>query len=223
MRVHKNRKYAVLTGDIVGSTRLSLANRKLLQRSVPKAGGIVCKAFPKQCPLKLVAFRGDGWQLLFTAPAFALRGALLMRAALRMLMDGDQVDTRVSIGVGTIDFIPGEKLGEGDGLAFQLSGRGLEELGKRKRLSWSADPKEHSGFLQSTVTLLDACAQRWTASQCRAVVGALQDWTQDQIAEKWKPKRISQQAVAQHLDRASWHAVEEALTVFESPETGLAS
>jgi len=36
------------------------------------------------------------------------------------------------------------------------------------------------------------------------VTGALRGWKQEKIAETWWKKKVSQQAVAQHLARAGW-------------------
>jgi hypothetical protein len=43
----------------------------------------------------------------------------------------------------------------------------------------------------------------------------LKGWTQEKIAKEWSPTGISQQAVAQHLERAKWFAVERAVKCFE--------
>jgi len=48
-------------------------------------------------------------------------------------------------------------------------------------------------------------------SSFRAVCLALQSLTQLEIASKWEPKPISQQAVHKHFQNAGWPAIEPAL------------
>ena len=38
---------------------------------------------------------------------------------------------------------------------------------------------------------------------------------QEKIAEEWWEKRVTQQAVAQHLARAGWYSVEKGIQLFE--------
>jgi len=72
-----------------------------------------------------------------------------------------------------------------------------------------------SAALDIIVHLIDALAVDWTEKQAQAISGALRGWTQEKIAKLWWENPITQQAVAQHLDRASWYAVENALAFFE--------
>lgn len=215
MRVQSQRTYAILTGDVVGSSRLTGPSRRALHRVLKQIGTAVRRTFRDACPLPLDIYRGDGWQLLVVSPATALRIALYVRARLRVLMDEPGADTRVSIGIGKIAFIPGEEVSQGDGPAYRLSGQGLDDMPRQARLGVRSDDDAPRALLDALLVTTDALTRRWTASQARAVLGAITGKTQETIAAKWKPDPITQQAVAQHLDRAQWFAVERALSAFE--------
>ena len=181
------------------------------------------RAFKTAVPLPVGIFRGDSWQLLVTDPVQALRIALFYRASLRAETGARRLDTRMVIAIGRIDFIPGEQIAEGDGPAYRLSGRALESMHKREsmRLVYPSHPAERA--LSVVVHLLDALVSRWSDKQALAVTGALRGWSQEQIAKKSWSEPISQQAVAQHLDRAAWSYVESALAYFEETLMGPAN
>lgn len=68
------------------------------------------------------------------------------------------------------------------------------------------------------VRLIDALATRWTDKQALAISGALRGMKQEEIAEKLWERRITQQAVAQHLSRAGWDALEKGIEYFEKTQ-----
>ncbi|UCF94586.1 MAG: hypothetical protein JSW39_10635 [Desulfobacterales bacterium] len=215
MIIERGKLYAVITGDIIGSSRLAENARLELHRAMVAGADALHKAFDNAVPMDVDIFRGDSWQLLVTIPSQALRVGLFYRAYLRARM---AADTRLAIAVGTVDFIPGERVSGGDGQAYRSSGVGLEKLLKlsRFRMIFAENTNlKDSQALNVVVQLVDALAMNWTAKQAQAMLGILQGWTQETIAGAWWGKPISQQAVAQHLDRAGWHAIEQALVFFE--------
>lgn len=214
MRIKRGHAYAVLTGDIVASRTLPPATRRQLPKVMQRCSATIARQFAAAGPVGIDLYRGDGWQLLLQQPAAALRVATLIRATLRMSLDRGAADTRVSIGVGGIDFLPGDEVSHGDGPAYRLSGAGLEELDRRCRMLVQIVDRSDP-LLAALIATTDALITAWTPSQARAVVGALSGHTQGHIAEQWKPAPISQQAVAQHLERARWYAVDPALRAFE--------
>jgi len=215
MKISPTKTYAVLTGDIVGSSKLSKAARQALPEKMKEAGKATQKAFPDLVPLAVDVFRGDSWQLLTTDAVRSLRVALFFRAQIRAgRARGRGLDTRVSIGAGSVDFVPRKNVSEGDGEAYRLSGRGLEALPRGRFLGWSA-PHETLTLIGATVGLIDALAQGWTSAQAQAVAGALCGETQDKIAASL-PGKITRQAVSKHLDAAHWEAVEAALAALEN-------
>ncbi len=140
------------------------------------------------------------------------------KGLLRAHLENFKVESRLAIAVGTIDFIPDDRISAGDGQAFQKSGRLLENIPKYSLMTFAIAGQENTDIhsaLEIVVLLLDTLAKRWTARQSQAVADVLQGWTQEKIANNFMPKPISQQAVAQHLERAEWPAIGEGLKIFE--------
>lgn len=125
MKVESGKIYAVITGDIVGSSKLKPAERKELHTALKDTSDKLTEHFKQLVPLRVEIFRGDSWQLLVIDPAQSLRIGLFFRAFLRGKMKSTRVDTRISIGVGSIDLIPEGSISSGDGEAFRSSGEAL--------------------------------------------------------------------------------------------------
>jgi len=215
MKIDKSGVYAIVTGDVIASSKLPDASRRLLHQAMRDASKAVRAAFGRAAPLNVDIFRGDGWQLLVTDPSRALRASLLYRAHLRSRMESDSVDTRMVIAIGAIDFIPGKRVTEGDGPAYRLSGSALETMSRTENMRFVLPGMPEETALNIMVQLVDWIASRWSDKQALAVSGALRGWKQDRIAKTCWPEPISQQAVAQHLERAGWNSIELVLTFSE--------
>ena len=179
----------------------------------------VRKYFPEDVRHPIEVFRGDSWQLLIEAPGKALRIALFIRATLRARFDRTRVDTRIGIGIGSVDFIPHDNISSGDGEAFRLSGEALDGLARSFGMAVNL-PDRFSPFVRSSMDvsakLIDVLVGEWTSRQAYAVSRAIIGLTQDEIAESWMTRPIAQQTVAQHLGSAGWNAIDYALTAIES-------
>ncbi len=212
-------RYAVITGDIVGSSHLSLPDRQRLVGVIGESSRQLRKIFGKSIPLDVDVFRGDSWQVLLTDPPRSLRAALMFRALLRWKMKSHSFDTRLAIGVGTADLIPRRRVSEGSGEAFRASGLALDSM-KKRRMAFAFPGSDVEGPLDVIVHLVDEIAVRWTDRQARAILGAMQGWTQKKIAATWDAPAISQPAVTLHLEAAGWHSVKRGLAEFEQLLTG---
>ncbi len=208
---------AVLTGDIVGSSDLSRENRELLPQKMLEASEILQGSF--SCvPFQIRIFRGDSWQFIVSAPEKSLRVGLMYRSLIRTSFQERPVDTRIGIGVGSINFLPEENLSSGDGEAFRRSGTALETMVRRRFLDaffpeyWNWATNE---LLREVLLWVDLQAQNWTPGQAAAISGALLGRTQNEIAKQEFKGEITQQAVAQHLKRAGWSAVQSSLVLYE--------
>jgi len=211
---------AVITGDVVASSALPAAGRQRLLRVMEESSRVLRKALGAAVPLDVDVFRGDSWQVYLADPVPALRAALLFRAALRARMESHRFDTRLAIGIGTADIIPRVRASQGGGEAFRASGLALDGM-KKRRMAVAFPSADAEGPLDVLVHLLDAIAVHWSDRQARAVVGALQGWTQKRIAASWGSRGITQQAAALHLEAAGWHAVRRGLEEFERVVTVL--
>ncbi len=203
--------YAVLTGDIVGSSKMSDKLREQTFSRIRKQLEFVQQgktAYP------LSIYRGDSWQILLDDPKDALRLTLLIRTALLMGdFDGNnRADTRVSIGIGTVDKIDPEDVTLSYGEAFTLSGHNLEAMKKKQRMAFAAPALTQGDCITGAVIpLLDVLIDKLTAKQARAMNGALRGLLQQEIA---KECHITQQTAKMHLDRAGWIGVGQMLHTF---------
>lgn len=207
----------VVTGDVVDSTQLSPEARRRLLAEFKNGSAAVAALLGPALPLPVDIYGGDSWQMVVAQPALALRAALLFRAHLRATVTPDSrdpVDTRMALGLGTIDLVPTARVSEGEGTAFQRSGRALAELGDR-RMSFTAGGDASLEDWDVTLRLLDELVRVWTAKQARAMTGALRGWSQDEITALWSPK-ITQPSVANHLRAARAEAVAYTVERFEA-------
>lgn len=209
---------AILTGDMISSSSLSRELRSHLPDMLRTAGDRVREHFGDAGAYPIDVFRGDSWQLALTHAPAALRVSLYLQGLLRLMSTTERLASRIAIGIGPVDFLPEESVSEGDGTAFRLSGRALEEMDRDRRLAIGVDDATticECRALPTIVTLIDAMTENWTAKQALAATGALRDLTQEEIGREWQPAPVTQQAIAQHLDSAGWSAVREAVVYFE--------
>ncbi len=219
MKIEKGKLYAVITGDIVKSSELDGGTRRELFEAMRTVGKELADWLGTNVmPLPLDIFGGDSWQLLLADPARTLDAAVFYRAGLIAAMgpkrSKHKVDTRMSIVVGEIDFVPGNRVSEGEGWAFRESGRALAEIRAPHlmRLQIQHRP-EHSGW-EEAVILLDAILRhRLTAPRALAVKGALMGLASNDIARDWTPP-ISRSAVTKHLRSVDWEPITEVLASF---------
>jgi len=218
MKIQTGRCYAVLTGDIVGSSRLPPAKRASLLRELTRASRAFQQALPEVLLSEIEVFRGDSWQVVLSQPSRSLRTGLFFRAFLKPALGGRGTDARVAIGLGTLGLLPEGRPSLGDGEAFRLSGSALDRMPRSRRMSlaWAGEVDGLSlDAVNVVLELIDVVAKGWTERQANAVCGKLLGWNQSKVARSWFRGKVSQQAIAQHLDRAGWNAIEAALELFE--------
>lgn len=200
------RQIAVITGDIVGSTRWTGARRKLLD--VTLAAGI--KEVFNRRGERAEIYRGDSFQAE-TKPVTALRKALLLRLFL-MKDEALQADARVSIGVGTQSY-KAAKVTSSDGEAYRLSGRGIDGMEKARKMAVSTMKEDANKALFAIASLLDSIVSGYTDKQAEAVYYALQGKPQEEIA---KMLGKTQPTVSASLKSAHFSAINDGIVYFES-------
>ena len=204
---------AVLTGDLVRSSRLTAADldraMAALARGADQAAGW------GDHPGRFTRFRGDGWQCLAPSPPLALRTALILKAHLRR--EGRQFDTRIAIGVGAAELPAAGDLAAASGPAFRRAGHGLDTMRRSARLAigWQ-DPPADAAKVRAIVALADEIARRWTPAQASVLVGSLTPDDGRSQGEVAATLSVSQQMVAKHLRAAGNPALEVALAALET-------
>jgi hypothetical protein len=216
MKIETGKLYAIITGDIVRSSKLSAGERQKLLAVLKGGSAALREAFGPAGTPEVDIYRGDAWQMLVPDPASSLRRGLFYRAFIKSHMGKFRVDTRMAIAVGTLEFVPGDGVSRGHGEAYRLSGRALEAMKPDFRMDFNAPGKAEEKLLDTIVKLVDALAADWSDRQALALTGALQGWTQEKIGRLWEGRAISQQSVSTHLRRAGWYGIEQAIQLFEN-------
>lgn len=201
---------AVLTGDVVGSSKLSPALREKLHEGLQIGIDNLGAGADGEI------FRSDSFQIVLQQPVRGLRAALQMRSRLRSSSPnalGKPMDTRVAVGIGRVSY-RAEKVVESDGEAFQLSGRGLDELLKtrKRRLLVRTPDADLNASLDVICAFLDEMVNAYSARQAEAMSLLLDGMKQPEIAQRIG---IGQSSVNQRIQSAHWSAVEYALDYFE--------
>ncbi len=220
---------AVITGDIVQSTKLDIEDRKWLIKSLQRS----LKHWEKDYGIKSEIYRGDSFQCLVDDPMDALRFTLLVRTYIRSLNPSEtydiykrkntvltksviftqwMYDTRMAIGIGPVDE-PTANIKTSDGLAFQLSGRELDTMKGNRKMMAIRTNDENEPELETEIEMLDFIISRTTALQCEVINLKLLDYTELEIAKHLK---IGQSAVNQRSVSSGWNVISKAVERFET-------
>jgi len=138
----------VITGDIIASSKLSLAARKKLQNKIDSFIKGISATMPD---FKAEQFRGDSVQCILTKNRLS---ALRTAVSLYCYLAPEDFKIRQSIGIGEISY-SGNNVVTSDGTAFRISGENIDELKKRNELisiastetSFNEEWKVHSASL----------------------------------------------------------------------------
>lgn len=214
MKIDPKKNYSVITGDIIGSSKLSKANRKGMHKSIKMAYSRLQKTFSNSLPFSIDVFRGDSWQFLIVKPQESLRIALCFRLLVKAGIYLNNADVRISLATGKVDFLSKDRISESDGEAFRISGQNLEKM--RTNLNTIVH-LPRPGMMEPVkviTTLLDSIFMKFTGKQSLVVFGALTGLSQSEIALLRKPA-VSQQMVSRHLKSAGWYAIKDAVEFYE--------
>lgn len=220
---------AVLTGDIIHSTRMDDGSRARLTKEIAQ----FLKHLTRSYSIKSEMYRGDSFQCLIAKPADALRVALLIKTKIRSLNPLEPLrvkkeaakkkekpqpsmawifDARIAIGIG--EGGQSRKLiGTSSGEAFILSGHLLDELKSTKQSLGISTMDKYGDELDTEILLLDNIISGTTALQCEVIHWKLQDYSEIEIAKKIG---IGQSAVNQRSNLGSWNAIRAMVERFES-------
>ena len=197
---------AVLTGDIVNSTKLKKAVEKKL----------LSLLYSTLSAYKFEFYRGDSFQVYITKPEEALRTALLCRTAAISISKNEEIDlsdVRMSIGIGIVK-TPVKTLGAAKDEAFVLSGRAFDELEKTStRLSISSGNNLANAGLAVIADYINAIFKMMTGKQAEVMFELLKGQTQQEVATLLKR---SKSTIHQHVISGRWSEVEKLLQQYEN-------
>lgn len=196
---------AVITGDIVNSTRLPASKTSRLTRRI-------IEIFDNN---KNEFYRGDSFQAYIKEPKEALRLALLCRTAAINIAKDEKVvsDVRISIGIGNITGIV-RTLKTAKGEAFVLSGRMLDEIIKtEQRLAITSSNRLANEGLQVIADYINSIFQLMTAKQAEVIFELLLGQQQQAVAKKLKKTKSS---IHQRVTAGRWPEIERLLQQYEN-------
>lgn len=213
--------FAVITGDVTGSSRISTEQRGRFLEHLKGLFRLIADTWPDLIRAPFHIYRGDSFQGVLFDPSAALRISLVVRTGLRSgfsIGTGTVVtDARMAIGVGGISYLPEDSSAEADGEAFRRSGQLLDNMSDPFRLLIATPSGEADEELNVELGLLDAIIDKWSVSQAEAMEHFILGYSQREIARKID---ISPAAVNQRLKTAGSRAVENALKRFENVING---
>lgn len=210
--------FAVLTGDLIDSQQLGDSLLKAHLEWLQQLTENFRIHYPGSTVGKLDIFRGDSWQFCLRQPALAVHAAIWLRAGLKAHPSRKNVDTRIGIGVGSIESLDEERISRSSGPAFLASGRALDELPPASRLDLRSEHELEAFHLIRTlfIPFLDLHILEWSSSESAAVLGSLQGLTQAgtaqmDFARKADGSSPSQQAIQDALQRIHWDRIQPLL------------
>jgi hypothetical protein len=218
--VTRSKHYAVLTGDIIHSSRLTPTQLEAVRSSLIGSVDKVRRWKRGLVKGKPEFFRGDAWQLLLADPAMALRVGVFLRAS---LLARGLADSRVAIGLGEVEEISHERVSLSTGQAFVISGKALDRMTRYSNMTIEI-PKTvgpFSAWLPVAGHLCDSLIGQWTTRQAKLVRAAVnpKEPGSEKIGQSLKPA-VSKQAVAKGLSGANWYVIKEAVHLFEETSWG---
>lgn len=192
---------AIITGDVVRSR--ALTTEKWLNHL--KKGLELFGNTPKDWEI----YRGDSFQIK-TTPEQALLQAIVLKAWMKHFKE---IDVRLGIGIGAMEY-ESNRITEGNGLAFELSGESFDQLGKR-----NLGIKTPNAFWNDTLSLMCDLAllimDKWTEKTAEVIYLKLRfpELNQAEIAEKLDKKGQGNISVA--LKRGGFDEIHQFIQYYQ--------
>ncbi|MEK7378719.1 MAG: SatD family protein [Candidatus Binatota bacterium] len=214
-----SRAIAVITGDVIGSSRYSASAREKLDRLLRQAFADAERRFPRAIHTRM-AFRitaGDEFQCVISEIPRAFDILTYVRAVAAGGGLDPPVRFRASVGVGELSTPKRTSPYEQDGTAFVRAREGLEDMAKdRNPVRWTklrTDSPEIDEPVDAVLCLADYLEQSWTVPQWEAVRWSILGLTRKEIAKKLG---IAHQNVTKRLLAAGWPHFEIAVAFLRS-------
>ena len=205
---------AVISGDIINSTKLSSAQYEQLLAQIKSVQSLISKASNNN---QHSITRGDEFQTVVHDIANVLRYTLLYKVGIKSL--GKAFDSRISFAIACNADLRAS-VSESMGDAFVLSGRGLKTM-KSDRLVFSADKTELSNHFDLLIKYLDRQLSELTARQCQVMLPMLwgsEDLSVSELAQKLD---IATATASKSLKASGWSLISELNQRFTKQVAGL--
>jgi hypothetical protein len=197
---------AILTCDIVNSTKLTSAKEKKLIATINEIFVLH----------KIEFFRGDSFQVFIKGPESALVLSLLCRMAAMKLYKEQKLqvaDVRISIGIGEVKQ-PVRALTTAKGEAFLLSGRTFDAIAKtNQRLAITVNNSLANQGLQVITDYLNHIFEKISGKQAEVIFELLKGETQQAVAKKIKKTKST---IHQLTTAGQWPQIEKLLQQYHN-------
>jgi hypothetical protein len=205
-----SKEIAVVTGDLVGSTRHSAEAVDDAMQAIRLTANAIADWQIPPMDTRFTRFRGDGWQIYLAKPRFCLRAAVVIQGKLMAM----NMESRISIGIGQSESLGTADLSDAAGQAFERSGHGLDAMGDNWRLNISGESMQVQD--QIIADLLGERMQKWTAAQAEAATMQLASPVRIRtLFEIGRELSISPQAVNDRVRGAGCSTIASALMRWE--------
>lgn len=195
---------AVITGDIVNSTKLNVNELNVILDNLKQEFEYFKGVY--NCDFKI--FRGDSFQGVLTSVEDALFVAITIKTAINRVATSkkstDLFDVRLAIGVGTID-LQRDSILESNGEAFQFSGRTLETMkGDYPKMLLKTAISTINDEFDVHFNFLETVTSKWSRESAEVIYWLLHNQKEREVSELLG---ISQPAVNYRKKAANWDAV----------------
>lgn len=205
---------AVISGDIINSTKLNTEQFDLLLTRLKELQKIMSKANTSNAhSIK----RGDEFQTVVHDIENALRYTIIYRVGIKAL--GKKYDSRISFAIASKADLR-ESVSESMGDAFFLSGRGLKTL-KSERLLFSSDCNELTESFNLLIKYLDRQLTELTSRQCEVLLPMLRNSNGLSINALADMLNIATATASKSLKASGWQLISELNSHFINHVAGL--
>lgn len=163
----------------------------------------ICK--PTHFATRFSIFRGDSFQLI-AEPKCAISALLIIRAGLRAAYPAPlskAVDARIGIAIGEVNNLA-KNITESNGVAFNLSGRLLEELKSPRLSGFVSENTKTNREWNVAFNLAEYIIRRWTTAQSILVPFLLQGMNQMEVAVATNAR---QPTIGAKIQAMGWEAI----------------
>lgn len=205
---------AVISGDIVSSTKLSSDQFEELLKRIKDIQQWITEGNPSNAHS---IGRGDEFQTVVHDIENALRYTMMYRIGLKAL--GKKFDSRISFAIASNAELR-ESVSESMGKAFVLSGRGLKAL-KNDRLLFSSDNFELSERFDLLFKYLDRQLTELTSRQCEVMLPMLKTNDGLLVSELADKLNVAIATASKSLKASGWPLINELNALFINQVTKL--
>ncbi|WP_154124095.1 HTH domain-containing protein [Grimontia hollisae] len=209
-----NKPIAVISGDIVNSTKLTSGQFEQLLKRIKDIQKWITEGHSSNAH---TIERGDEFQTVVHDIEYALRYTLIYRIGIKAL--GKEFDSRISFAIASDAYLR-ESISESMGEAFVLSGRGLKAM-KSSRLFFNSDRIELTEHFDLLFKYLDRQLTELTSRQCEVILPMLRTNKGLSINELAEKLEVATATVSKSLKSSGWPLIKELNLRFINQVAGL--